>query len=128
MITSDKFLFLIKEIIELCAIAKVNNFSMWENYLLNGGIDCNHSLLPETITYTTIHKEVLTFWKHDWLLNDGDYYIKLLTHIFCYLKKYVSIANLHLDLNQLIENKINDNDSTKTIEGLQKAALERLKK
>jgi hypothetical protein len=80
------------EMIELSAIAMATYPDMWNTYIKNG--ECSFSTfdMKDKNIIQEVEKEVSKFWSHDWLLNDGAYFIKLLTTSIIYLEKITSCS------------------------------------
>lgn len=123
MLTLEEFQFAVQEIVILCTIAKKNNPTMWNIYSKNAEVQSTWNISND-ISSNAVQKEVLAFWKHDWLLNDGDYYIKLLATTWSILQKYADIAYLNINLNKLIA--MNQIPTKDTIKDLQVSAIKRL--
>lgn len=100
MNTSMDFLDSIKEMIELSAIAIITYPDMWNTYIKN--IECVWRTLDvkEENILQEVEKEVYKFWSHDWLLNEGGYFVKLLTTSIVYLEKITSC-----DMRSIIQEK-----------------------
>ena len=108
-ISEKDFDFLTKELIDLSTITSYLYTNTWNTYCINSKLIANNNLVkcePKLFTYDYVKKETQNFWNHDWLLNDGNYYVKLLATLITLFEFAIKDSNSTID----IAAKIRDND------------------
>tara|TARA_A100001015_G_C15041108_1_gene739720 strand:- start:329 stop:742 length:414 start_codon:yes stop_codon:yes gene_type:complete len=108
-ISEQDFDFLTKELIDLSTITSYLFTDTWNTYCINSKIIANNSsdkYEPKFFTYDYVKKETQNFWNHDWLLNDGNYYVKLLATFISLFEFAIKDSNSTIDIAE----KIRDNN------------------